>query len=143
MTARLVAPKYTLLSGTAALLLGAWSASALASNGFDTHCTEANDALPAPKIPAPSLTIEVAEHGLSIASVHRDAPAAKSGSKSAVSPALADVTKQLSTDNLNEQAGADESVGTNTQPPGAALRLPGVSDANLPRFRRQMYRIDI
>ena len=143
MTARLVAPKYTLLSGTAALLLGAWSASALASNGFDTHCTEANDALPAPKFPAPSLTIEVAEHGLTIASVHMDATAAKSGSKSAVSPALADVTKQLSTDDLDEQAGADESAGTNTQPPGAALRLPGVSDANLPRFRRQMYRIDI
>ncbi len=143
MTARLVAPKYTLLSGTVALLLGAWSASALASNGFDTHCTEANDALPAPKIPAPSLTIEVAEHGLSIASVHMDAPAAKSHSKSAVSPALADVTRQLSTDDLDEQAGADESAGTNTQPPGAALRLPGVSDANLPRFRRQMYRIDI
>jgi len=143
VTARLVAPKYTLLSGTVALLLGAWSASALASNGFDTHCTEANDALPAPKIPAPSLTIEVAEHGLSIASVHMDATAAKSGSESAVSPALADVTRQLSTDDLNEQAGADESVGTITQPPGAALRLPGVSDANLPRFRRQMYRIDI
>ena len=143
MTARLVAPKYTLLSSTVALLLGAWSASALASNGFDTHCTEANDALPAPKIPAPSLTIEVAEHGLSIASVHMDAPAAKSRSKSAVSPALADVTRQLSTDDWDEQAGADESAGTNTQPPGAALRLPGVSDANLPRFRRQMYRIDI
>jgi hypothetical protein len=143
VTARLVAPKYALLSGTAALLLGAWSASALASNGFDTQCTEANDALPAPKIPAPSLTIEVTEHGLTIASAHMDAPEAKSGSKSAVSPALADVTKQLSTDDLDEQAGTDESAGTNTQPPGAALRLPGVSDANLPRFRRQMYRIDI
>ncbi len=143
MTAPLVAPKYALLSGTAALLLGAWSASAFASNGFDTLCTEANNALPTPTIPAPSLTIEVAEHGLTIASADMDTPAAKSDSKSAVSPALADVTKKLSTDDLDEQAGADESAGTNTQPPGAALRLPGVSDANLPRFRRQMYRIDI
>ncbi len=143
MTARLVAPKYALLSGTAALLLGAWSASALASNGFDTHCTEANDALPAPEIPAPSLTIKVAEHGLTIASAPMDAPAARSGSESAVSPALADVTKELSTDDPDEQAGADDSANTNTQLPGAALRLPGVSDANLPRFRRQMYRKDI
>ena len=127
MKARLVAPKYALISGTATLLFGAWSGSALASNGFDAHCAESNDALPAPEIPAPSLTIEVAEHG----------------SESAVSPALADVTKKLSTDNLDEQAGADESSDTNTQPPGSALRLPGVSEANLPRFRRQMYRIDI
>ena len=140
MTARLVAPKYALLSGTVALLLGAWSASALASNGFDTHCTEADDALPAPKIPAPSLTVEVAEHGLTVASAHMDAPAAKPGSESAVSPALADVTKNPSVD---EQDDADESTGSSTQRPRSVLRLPGVSDANLPRFRRQMYRTDI
>ena len=143
MTARLVAPKYALLCGTAALLLGAWSVSAFASNGFDTHCTEANNALPTPKIPAPSLTIEVAEHGLTIAAAEMDTPAAKSDNKSAVSPALADVTKKLSADDLDEQAGADESANTITQPPGAGLRLPGVSDENLPRFRRQMYRKDI
>ena len=143
MTARLVAPKYALLSGTVALLLGAWSASALASNGFDTHCTEADDALPAPKIPAPSLTVEVAEHGLTIASTHMDAPAAKPGSESAVSPALADVTKNPSVDDLDEQADADESTRSSTRSPRSMLRLPGVSDANLPRFRRQMYRTDI
>ena len=143
MTARLVAPKYALLGSTVALLLGAWGTSALASNGFDTHCTEADDALPAPKIPAPSLTVEVAEHGLTIASAHMDAPAAKPSNESAVSPALADVTKNLSTDDLDKQADADESTGSNTQPPGPALRLPGVSDENLPRFRRQMYRTDI
>jgi len=143
VTTRLVAPKYALLGGTAALLLSAWSASAFASNGFDTHCAEANDALPTPKIPAPSLTIEVVEHGLTIASADLDTAAAKSDSKSAVSPALADAAEKLSTDDLDEQAGADESAGTNTQPPGAALRLPGVSDENLPRFRRQMYRKDI
>ncbi len=143
MKARLVAPKYALIGGTAALLFGVWSGSALASNGFDAHCTESNDALPAPKIPAPSLTIEVAEHGLTFASADMDATAAKPGSEPAVSPALADVTKKLSTENLDEQAGADESFDTNTQPPGSALRLPGVSEANLPRFRRQMYRIDI
>jgi hypothetical protein len=118
--------------------LGAWSASALASNGFDTHCTEADDALP-----APSLTVEVAEHGLTIASAHMDAPAAKPGSESAVSPALADVTKNPSVDDLDKQADADESTRSSTQPPRSVLRLPGVSDANLPRFRRQMYRTDI
>jgi hypothetical protein len=123
--------------------LGAWSASALASNGFDTHCTEADDVLPAPKIPAPTLTVEVAEHGLTIASAHMDAPAANPGSESAVSPALADVTKNPSVDDLDEQANADESTGPSTQPPRSVLRLPGVSDADLPRFRRQMYRTDI
>jgi len=143
VTARLVAPKHALLGSTVALLLGAWSMSAFASNGLDTHHTEADDALPAPKIPAPSFTVEVAEHGLTIASVHLDAPAAKPGNDSAVSPALADVTKKPSTDDLDKQADADESTGSNTQPPGPALQLPGVSDANLPRFRRQMYRTDI
>ena len=143
MTARLVAPKYALLGGTVALLLGAWSASALASNGFDTHRTETDDALPAPNIPAPSLTVEVAEPGLTIASAHIDAPAAKPGSESAVSPAWADVTKNPPTDDLDKQADADESTGSKTQPPGPALRLPGVSDENLPHFRRQMYRTDI
>jgi hypothetical protein len=123
--------------------LGAWSASALASNGFDAQCTEADDALPASKIPTPSLTVEVAEHALTIASAHMDAPAAKPGSESVVSPALADVTKEPSTDDLDNQADADESTGSNTQPPGPALRLPGVSDENLPHFRRQMYRTDI
>jgi hypothetical protein len=63
--------------------------------------------------------------------------------ESAVSPALADATKKPSTDDLDKQADADESTGSNTQPPGPALQLPGVSDANLTRFRRQMYRTDI
>ena len=143
MTARLVAPKHALLGSTVALLLGAWSTSALASNGFDTDCTETDNALPAPQIPTPSLTVEVAEHGLTIASAHLDAPAAIPGNESVVSPALADVAKKPSTDDLDKQADADESTGFNTQPPGPALQLPGVSDANLPRFRRQMYRTDI
>jgi hypothetical protein len=72
-----------------------------------------------------------------------NAPAANPGNESAVSPALADVTKKPSTDDLDNQADADESTGSNTQTPGPALRLPGVSDASLPRFRRQMYRTDI
>ena len=143
MTARLVTPKYALLGGTAALLLGAWSVSALASNGFDSHCVEATNELPAPEIPTPSLNIEVAEHGITRASADMDAPAAASHSDSSVLPALADVATKTSSDAVEEQSGADESASTTSERPESALQLPGVSEADLPRFRRQMYRTDI
>jgi len=143
VTARLVAPKYALLSGTAVLLLGVWNVNALASNGFDTHCTEASNELPAAEIPAPSLAIKVAEHGLSSAAADMDAPVAEPGSESVASPALAGVTTEPPTDEEKEPQGAKESTNTARELPGTALRLPGVSDADLPRFRRQMYRTDI
>ena len=143
MTARLVTPKYALLSGTAAVLLGAWSMSALASNGFETHCSAATRALPAPEIPVPSLTVKVVEHGLTSAAADMDAPTAESVSEPDVAPALADVTTKSSGNAVEKQAGVDESAGTASEPPGSALQLPGVSEADLPRFRRQMYRTDI
>ncbi len=143
MTTRLVTPKYALLRGTAAVLLGAWSMSAVASNGFDTHCTEATDALPAPEISIQVLTINVVEHGLISVTADMVAPAADSVSDAVVSPALADVTTKSSSDAADKQAGVDESAPTANELPGSALQLPGVSEADLPRFRRQMYRTDI
>ncbi len=92
--------------------IGVWSTSALASNGFDTNCEGVTDELPAPEIPAPSLTIKVADHG----------------------PSTADA---------DEEAGSDETANTVNVPLGTVLRLPGVSDEDLPRFRRQMFRTDI
>ena len=143
MTAQLVTPKYALLGGTAALLLGAWSASALASDGFDSHCTEATNALPAPEIASPSLNIEVVEHGMTRAADNMDAPAAESNSDSSALPALAGVATESSSVAVEEQAGAEESANTANKPAESALQLPGVSEAALPRFRRQMYRTDI
>ena len=143
MIARLVTPKHALLSGTAAVLLGAWSMSALASNGFETICSAAARALPAAEIPVRSLTIEVVEHGLTSAAADMDAPTAESVSEAVVSPALANVTTKSLGDAVEKQVGLDETAGTASELPGSALQLPGVSQANLPRFRRQMYRTDI
>ncbi len=97
-----------------ALLLGAaWSVSALASDGMTR------------------------------ATADMDAPAAASHSDSSVLPALADGATKSSSDVVDEQAGADESANTVNEPAESALQLPGVSEAALPRFRRQMYRTDI
>ncbi len=143
MTARLVTPKYALLGGATALLLGTWSASALASHSFHTNCDQATAELPAPEIPAPSLNVVVSEHGLTSAAADMDAPAAASHSDSGVLPALAEVTTKSTGNAVEEQAGADESANTANEPTESALQLPGVSEAALPRFRRQMYRTDI
>ena len=143
MPTRLETPKNALLGATVALLLGAWSVSALASNGFDAHCAEATNELPAPEIPTPSLNIEVAEHGMTQAASDMHAPEAASRSESSVLPALADVPTKSSNDAAEEQSGADESANTAIEPSGTAIQLPGVSEADLPRFRRQMYRTDI
>ena len=145
MAARLVSRNYAWLSSTAVLLLGVYSASALASNGFDTQCNEATDELPAVEIPAPSLTIKVVDHGLTSAAAEMDAAAAEpsDASVAVAATALTDVITETSTENAAEKVGAKEVVNSNDEPPGTALRLPGVSESDFLRFRRQMYRTDI
>lgn len=143
MAARLVSPNYAWLNSIAVLLLGVSSASALASNSFETQCNEAADELPAVEIPTPSLTIEVVDHGLTSATADMNAPTAEPGNESVAAAAMAVVISEASTENAAEEVSAEEAANSDAEPPGTALRLPGVSDSDLLRFRRQMYRTDI
>ena len=142
MAARVVSRNFAWLSSIV-VLLGFCSASALASNSFDTQCNEATNELPAVEIPAPSLTIEVIDHGLTSAAADMNAAVAEPIDASVAAAALADVTAKTSTENAAEKVGAKELAGSDDEPPGTALRLPGVSDSDFLRFRRQMYRTDI
>ena len=142
MVARVVSRNYAWLSSIT-VLLGICSASALASNSFDTQCNDATNELPAVEIPAPSLTLEVVDHGLTSAAADMAAAAAEPGDASVAAAALADVTTETSIENAAEKVGAKEVANSDAEPPGTALRLPGVSDADFLRFRRQMYRTDI
>ncbi len=143
MAARLVSSNYAWLNSIAVLLLGVSSASALASNSFETQCNEAVHELPAVEIPTPSLTIEVVDHGLTSATADMNAPTAEPGNASVAAAAMADVISETSTENAAEEVSAEEAANSDAEPPGTALRLPGVSDSDFLRFRRQIYRTDI
>jgi hypothetical protein len=128
---------------TLTLLVGLACSSAFASNGIKLDCDEANDTLPAIEIPTPSLVIRAVDHGLTDSAADMKDPASDPGVEKISSPALAEVT-DVSLNNSSESSSADEddAVPVNDLPE-TALRLPGVSEKEQPRFRRQMYRTDI
>ena len=133
-----------LLAGaTSTLLLGLACSSAIASNGFTLDCDEVNEALPAVEIPTPSLVIRAVDHGLTDSAADMKDPASDPGAEKISSPALAEVA-DVSLDDSSESSSAeeDDAVPVNDLPE-TALRLPGVSEEQQPRFRRQMYRTDI
>ena len=128
---------------TTTLLLGLACSSAFASNGFKLDCDEVNETLPAVEAPTPSLVIRTVDHGLTDSAADMKDPASDPGVEKISSPALAEVT-DVSLNNSSESSSADEddAVPVNDLPE-TALRLPGVSEKEQPRFRRQMYRTDI
>ena len=139
MQARHTASKKALFSGSgiAGLLLAAWTVPVFASSGHDARCPEADaDAkiraaeLISPALTIPALTIEVTEHGVD--------SSADIDEEIVDSPRL---TPSADSEEVVREVDPTTAPRNETLP--TATRLPGVSDSNLPRFRRQMYRTDI
>ena len=143
MTTRLFKSKFALAGGTTALFIALSAGPALASSGFITHCTEATDEPSATEIHEPALNIQLADHGLIDAAADMKAPAAEPMDEKVNSPALAEATSKSSSEETVEDIGDEENVIPANDPPGTALRLPGISEKDQPRFRRQMNRTDI
>ncbi len=141
MTAPMERSKFALTGGTTALLLIVCYSSAFASNGFKTHCSEATDQPPTPELPAPSLNVQIVDHGLIEFAADMKAPATEPGAEKITSPALAEVATSTADSETNKQDKI--SAVSDSDPLGTALRLLGVSEEDQPRFRRQMYRTDI
>lgn len=127
---------FALAGACGALLFGFWCATASASSGFDVDCNEVTEAPPTPELPTPSLNVQVVDHGLVDASANIAAPPAALSADDMVAPTLVD-------DVADDGEDDDQASGPVSTPPETALRLPGVSEEELPRFRRQMYRTDI
>ena len=126
-----------------ALLLTLSVSSALASNVFTPECDEFTDASPDVEISTRVLTIRVADHGLSNSAANMKDSANDPADEKVVSPALAEVVDvKLSDGNETSSVEEDDSAPVNNLPE-TALKLPGVSAKDQPRFRRQMYRTDI
>jgi hypothetical protein len=125
------------------VLLGLSCSAALASNGFKSDCDEVSEALPAVKIPTPSLTVRVVDHGLTNSAADMKDPASDPAAEKINSPALAEVADVKLNDNGEATATDDDDALPVNNLPETALVLPGVSEQQLPRFRRQMYRTDI
>ena len=144
MTGRLDRSNRYIGSAASALLLGLSCSTALASNGFKSDCDEINDALPAIEIPASPLTIRLADHGLTDSEADMKDPATDPAEDKLTSPALAESTDTKLTD--SEETGTtetDAAAAAADDLPETAISLPGVSEKELPRFRRQMNRTDI
>ncbi len=133
--------KFALTGGTTALLLIVGCSSAFASSGFKTHCSEATDQPPTPELPVPSLNVQVVDHGLIEVAADMKAPATEPGAEKITSPALAEVATSIENSETDKQD--NNSAVSDSDPLGTALRLPGVSEEDQPRLRRQMYRTDI
>jgi len=123
-------------TGIAALLVvGAWCLPALASNGLSKPSVETSDAMPTAAIETPSpiliSKIDTPLHEIG------DRDDAKAGSEPI------EIT-QSSPKSIFEELKSDaEKPIESPELQSIAPRLPGVSNASLPRFRREMFRTDI
>lgn len=132
----------------ALLLLAAWfAAPAMAAPHLETRCDDVADA--SLDIPAHKLTADAVSHDVGAEDGETEsandvltpsrylAPQAEERVREAfedVAPPLAEAAP-VSDDDVDR---ADEEAR-----PSVKSRLPGVSDSELARYRRQMYRIDI
>lgn len=125
-------------AGAVSLVLAAWiAAPALAAPAYEAICNKAHNA-----------TLEVSADELTAATVSHDVVATDSADKVDVlsadhllKPRVEATVREVFADDETEpaeavQTEADDSVIMNT-------RVPGVSDDELARFKRQMYRRDI
>jgi len=143
VTIRFIKSKFALPGGIAALLLSVCCSSALASSGFKTHCSEVTDVLPIAEVSLPSLNLRPVDHGLIDAAAEMRDPAAEPAEEDLPASALAEAKTTSSTDAVEEEAEDEAKVTPVSDPPGTAVRLPGVAEKDQPRFRRQMNRTDI
>ena len=105
-----------LLAGTAtALLLGLVCSSVFASN----------------------------DHGLTDSAADMNDPASDPTAEKLTSRTLAEVADAGLNDSSESSSANEEDADSANDLPETALRLPGVSEEEQPRFRRRMYRTDI
>lgn len=132
------------IGSAAALLLSMSCSTAIASNDIKSESHEIKNSPQASEVPAPSLTIRLVDHGLTESESDMKAPAADPAAEKVTSPALAaDATDTAVSDDEDTGATDTDTAAAADDIPNAGLRLPGVSEKELPRFRRQMYRTDI
>jgi hypothetical protein len=120
------------------LLVGAWCAPALASNGLITSSDETPDSVPTAALEAASpRLIEKTDARLHESGV---IDRVKTAEKSA----------EINVSSPKPIFGEYEELESETKKPvespklqGITTRLPGVPNASLPRVRREMYRTDI
>ena len=123
--------------------LGSWCSLSLASNGIKSNCTDLNNQPVTVRIPAPSLTVTVVDHGLTDAAADMKESASEPSGENIPTSALADAVETdavESSDSATQVENIDEPI---KKTPETALHLPGVPEEDQPRFRRQMYRNDI
>lgn len=123
------------LGGAAALLFGLSCSFVHASNLVKSDCDEMTDPPAATANTAPQMNIKLTDHGLTDSASDMKDPASDPAAEKVSSPALAEDQDEAATE-------TDATVAVDDLPE-TALRLPGVSEQELPRFRRQMYRTDI
>ena len=142
MITRLKPSKNALASGPglAALLLLNWCLPGLAATGVDVECPETEresnfvTAVELPTLAIPSLQIDIAEHGVdSSANIEAEI----------VDPPLASPAANTGSDEDEAATDIEGADATRNETAPTATRLPGVSETDQPRFRRQMYRTDI
>lgn len=131
------------LSSAAALLFGLSCTFSQASNLVKSDCDEINEPPAADGSPAPQLVLRSIEHGLTDSDSDMKAPASDPTTEKVESPTLTEAA-QSDLDDKEESASSEpDSKVAADKIPDTALRLPGVSEIEMPRFRRQMYRTDI
>lgn len=127
--------------GATCLVLAAFSAAAVASSGIDMYCPETDGnrdlttaEITAPALQIPSLMLDAAGHDLDTPATAIDE---ENGDTALVAPAAQSAEHALNAEAVQETEGSANDI------PPTATRLPGVSETNQPRFRRQMFRLDI
>jgi hypothetical protein len=114
-----------------AMLLTAWCAPSVASNGLDTNC---EDGILFEQVSMPAAP--------SLASHTEDAVDDPTQEDSAQLSALRAAGAEHSGDKVDETENSAEQLQSN-ETPAVTTQLPGVSDTAISRFRRQMLRTDI
>lgn len=129
----------TSASGIAALLLlGAWSVPAIGSSGVPNQSNSAADTLPAISISA-ATSRSTADTELRLTENLDDTDA----TIHATQYAIAEATNKALIEEIEDIGASDDAGFRYSKNPGIAIRLPGVSETALPRFRHQMFRTDI
>lgn len=131
------------IGGAATLLFGLSCSFANAATVFKPDCDEMSEPPAAKSSPAARLNIQLAEHGLTDSVSDMKDPASDPTEEKVDSPTLAESSDSQLDDSAEDTSTETDATVSVDELPDTSLRLPGVADKDLPRFRRQMYRTDI